>query len=57
MMASKPIRRDGVSNFVGSMLDSAAENKEVKPQTRYDNVDQDQLQKTMENLKKGNVRR
>ena len=56
-MASKPIRRDGVSNFVGSMLDSAAENKEVKPQTRYDNVDQDQLQKTMENLKKGIVRR
>ena len=49
-------KKGGVSNFVDSMLKSAQESKEVKPQTRYDRVDEAQLEKTMMNLKKGVVR-
>ena len=56
-MAMKPIKREGVPNFVSSMLESAEDVREVKPQTRYDHVDPEQLEKTMANLKKGIVRR
>ena len=56
-MAEKTNKRAGVPNFVHSMLESAEDVREVKPQTRYDHVDQDQLEKTMANLKKGIVRR
>jgi len=50
-------KRDGASIFVASMLQSAQENKEVKPQTRYDNVDQEQIDKVMANIKKGLARK
>ena len=53
----KPAVKKDVSNFVASMLQSAQENKEVKPQTRYDNVDQEQIDKVMANIKKGLVRK
>ncbi len=50
-------KKDGASIFVASMLQSAEENKEVKPQTRYDNVDPAQIDKVMANIKKGLVRK
>jgi hypothetical protein len=57
-MNQKPVpKKDGASNFVASMLQSAQENKEVKPQTRYDNVDPAQIDKVMANIKKGLVRK
>ncbi len=56
-MEKTPSRRSGAGNFVDSMLQSAREIKEVQPQTRYDNVDQAQLDKVMANFKKGVVRR
>jgi len=53
-MNQKPTqKKDGASIFVASMLQSAQENKEVKPQTRHDNVDQEQIDKLMANIKKG----
>ncbi len=55
-MAKNTITRDGTSNFVQSMLQSAQENKEVKPQNRYDNVNQNDIEKIMENIKKGKTR-
>ena len=39
------------------MLQSAQESKEVMPQTRHDNVDPQQIEKVMANLKKGLARR
>ncbi len=57
-MNQKPtVKKDGASIFVSSMLQSAQENKEVKPQTRYDNVDPGQIDKLMANIKKGLVRK
>lgn len=56
-MATKPLKREGVLNFVDSMLESAKENKEVKPQTRFDNVNPDDIEKVMVNIKKGRVRK
>ena len=50
-------KKDGSSIFVASMLQSAQENKEVKPQTRHDNVDPQQLDKIMANIKKGIARK
>ena len=47
----------GVGNFVDSMLKSAEEKKEVKPQTRYDDVDMTELDQLMASIKKGAVRR
>lgn len=47
----------GVGNFVDSMLKSAEEKKEVKPQTRYDHVDTAELDQLMASIKKGAVRR
>ena len=49
--------KDGVTTFVQSMLQSAADNREVKPQTRHDLVHQEDVDKIMTNLKKGIVRR
>lgn len=46
-------KKDGASIFVASMLQSAQDNKEVKPQTRYDNVDPQQIDQVMANIKKG----
>ena len=56
-MADLNQKRAGVPNFVRSMLDSAKDNKEVKPQTRYDNVNDSDIEKVMANLKKGIARR
>ena len=53
----QPVKKDGASIFVASMLQSAQENKEVKPQTRYDNVDPQEIDKLMANIKKGLVRK
>ncbi len=58
MNNQKPtVKKDGASIFVSSMLQSAQDNKEVKPQTRYDNVDPEQIDKLMANIKKGLVRK
>ncbi len=56
-MATKPVKREGPLNFVDSMLQSAQETKEVRPQNRYDNVDPADIEKVMAGLKKGVVRR
>ena len=53
----QPAKKDGASIFVASMLQSAQESKEVKPQTRYDNVDPAQIDKVMANIKKGIARK
>lgn len=50
-------KKDGASTFVASMLQSTQETKEVKPQTRHDNVDPAQIEKVMANIKKGMVRK
>lgn len=57
MNNQKPVKKDGASIFVASMLQSAQDTKEVKPQTRYDNVDQEQIDKVMANIKKGLARK
>lgn len=57
-MNQKPMqKKDGASIFVASMLQSAQENKEIKPQTRYDNVNPEQIDKLMANIKKGLARK
>jgi len=57
-MNQKPTqKKDGASIFVTSMLQSAQDNKEVKPQTRYDNVDPQEIDKLMANIKKGLARK
>lgn len=57
-MNQKPVpKKDGASIFVASMLQSAQDNKEVKPQTRYDNVDPQEIDKVMANIKKGLARK
>ena len=53
----KKIGRDGVQTFVQSMLQSAEEKREVKPQTRHDNVNPAEIEQLMANLKKGLVRK
>ena len=50
-------KKDGASIFVASMLQSAQDNQEVKPQTRFDNVDAEQIDKVMANIKKGLARK
>ncbi len=57
MSNQKPVKKDGASIFVASMLQSAQDNKEVKPQTRYDNVDPQEIDKVMANIKKGLARK
>ena len=54
---AKAVKKEGALNFVDSMLQSAQESKEVKPQTRYDNVNPSDIEKIMANIKKGVVRR
>lgn len=56
-MEQKEVKKTGTTNFVDTMLQSAQENKEVKPQTRFDNVNPNDLTKVMENLKKGIIRK
>ncbi|MEK6939824.1 MAG: hypothetical protein AABX31_03785 [Nanoarchaeota archaeon] len=56
-MSQKPVKKDGASIFVASMLQSAQDNQEVKPQTRYDHVDPQEIDKLMANIKKGLVRK
>ncbi|HLD40173.1 MAG TPA: hypothetical protein VJB13_03460 [Candidatus Nanoarchaeia archaeon] len=57
MNNQKPVKKDGASIFVASMLQSAQDNKEVKPQTRHDNVDPQEIDKVMANIKKGLARK
>ena len=56
MKPEKP-KREGVFNFVDSMLQSAQDTKEVQPQTRYDHVDPKQLERQLMDLQKGIVRK
>ncbi|HIG92833.1 MAG: hypothetical protein QT02_C0010G0004 [archaeon GW2011_AR9] len=56
-MEPKPVKKEGVFNFVDTMLKSADETKEVKPQNRYDTVDPAEIEKVMANLKKGMMRK
>ncbi|MBT4539331.1 hypothetical protein HOI26_02270 [Candidatus Woesearchaeota archaeon] len=46
----------GKANFVSAMLESAEKTKETKAQTRFDHVDEDQLQNFMAKLQKGKTR-
>ena len=50
-------KKKDVPNFVAAMLQSAQDTKEVKPQTRYDNVNPADIEKIMASLKKGMVRK
>ncbi len=56
-MADLNQKRVGVPNFVKTILESAKDDREVKPQTRYDNVNDSDIEKVMANIKKGIVRR
>ena len=57
MNQPKLVKKDGTTIFVDSLLRSAQETKQVKPQTRYDQVDEKELEKTMASLQKGMIRR
>ena len=57
MSQKQPVKKDGASIFVASMLQSAQDNKEVKPQNRYDDVDPKEIDKLMANIKKGLARK
>lgn len=45
------------NNFVNAMLKSAEEQKEVKPQSRFDDVDVQKIDLLMKEIKKGNLKR
>ena len=49
--------KTGSDNFVKAMLDSAAEKKEVKPQQRFDEVDVQNIDALMADIKKGKIKR
>ncbi len=51
------VKKESAPNFVSTMLQSAQDATPVKAQTRFDQVDEAQLQKTMDSLKKGVLRR
>lgn len=55
-MKSKIVKTESTTSFVESMLKSAQEVKEVKPQTRHDHVDMAELEKVMAKIKKGQMR-
>lgn len=55
--ANKRIPKERAANFVDAMLKSAQDTKEVKPQTRFDYVDQKELDKLMAKLQKGEVKK
>ena len=44
-------------NFVKAMLDSAEQKKEVKPQQRFDDVDVQNIDALMADIKKGKIKR
>ena len=52
--AKKPLSQN---NFVNAMLQSAEEKKEVKPQQRFDDVDVQNIDALMADIKKGKVRK
>lgn len=58
-MIQKPIpKRDNTANsFVDSMLKSAQESQEVKPQTRYGNVNPNEIENVLNEIKKGKFRK
>lgn len=52
------VKKEGVSNFLGTMVSSANDRpQEVKPQTTFTNVNEQEIEKVMANLKKGIIRR
>lgn len=52
MEKQKP-KKSNVGNFVDTMLSNAQENKEPQPYDCTSNVDNDELQKVMSDIKKG----
>lgn len=56
-MINKPEKKEGAPTFVSTMLESSRENKPTTAQTRFDQVDENQLEQTMNSLKKGMFRR
>jgi len=50
-------KKEGVSIFVSSMLESTQEKKETKPQTRYDGVNPAEIEGVMDKIKRGTWRR
>ena len=49
--------KTGSDNFVKAMLDSAEQKKEVKPQQRFDEVDVQNIDALMADIKKGKIKR
>ncbi len=58
MLSKKAAQRnqDTTQQFVASMLQSAQENKQTQPQTRFGDVNPQQIERVIANLKKGKVR-
>lgn len=50
-------KKEATGNFIRAMLQSVEEKKEVKTQTRHDNVNPAEIEQLMANLKKGLVRK
>ncbi|HLC97583.1 MAG TPA: hypothetical protein VJC21_02280 [Candidatus Nanoarchaeia archaeon] len=48
--------QDTTQQFVASMLQSAQENKQAQPQTRFGDVNPQQIEKVIDALKKGKLR-
>ncbi len=57
MIQKTPIKRENTNGFVDSMLKSAQENKEVKPQTRYEGVNPNDIENILNEIKKGKFRK
>ena len=57
MKEEAPSKPRSENNFVNTMLKSAEEKKEVKPQKRFDDVDVQNIDALMADLKKGKVRK
>ncbi|MDP3640177.1 MAG: hypothetical protein Q8R53_03170 [Nanoarchaeota archaeon] len=51
-----PRNPDTTQQFVASMLQSAQENKTTLPQTRFGDVNPQQIERVITNLKKGKLR-
>lgn len=57
MIQKTPVKRENTNSFVDSMLKSAQENKEVKPQTRYEGVNPNDIENILNEIKKGKFRK
>ncbi|MEW5896326.1 MAG: hypothetical protein AB1668_01415 [Nanoarchaeota archaeon] len=56
-MEQQKAKRNGVGNFVSTMLSNTQQNKETKPYECTSNVDNEEFQKVMSDIKKGIRRR